>query len=335
MSSGKRESVMLFCISPISRMYLEPIGHYEPDVIHVFIGNRKDAASVLARDVYGSSRDDISCGRIIEHPVDDSDYNEVLGCIIDVLNELHRRYGKDLDAYINISSGTPEFSAAGMFASMLPLSAIAFKVDVGYDLPSDELSRIIASLNGSAKISDPERVTGLKNDRPNDEMIVFLRIVDDILRESRYPKYRKIIDRLKDEDAWSYDPERKSGYGRTSLEEKEERYLKRHYIAIALENGWLEKPSDRTMVLTDSGRAYISVFRPEPVRNRIAGSRAKLSCEMEDRCMPEEPTMCNVMNCCDIEEPSAGSNTVTFVSRDKRYTFNIQMDQHYQHSGHS
>ena len=326
---------MLFCISPMSRMYLEPIGHYEPDEIHVFIGNRKDSASALARDLYGSSKKDISCGRIVEHPVDDSDYNEVLGSVIDVLNGLHRTYGKDLDAYINISSGTPEFSAAGMFASMLPLSAIAFKVDVGYDLSDERLSEILGILNGSARISEPERVTGLKNDRPNDEMIVFLRIVDDILSESKYPKYRKIIDRLKDADAWSYDPERKSGYGRTSLEEKEERYLKRHYIAIALENGWLEKPSDRTMELTDSGRAYISVFRPKPVRNKMAGCKAMLSREAEDRCMPEAPVLCSAVAPRDIGEPSDASNTVTFVSRDKRYTFNIQMDQHYQHSGHS
>ncbi len=333
MSSGRRESVMLFCISPISKMYLEPIAHYEPDIIHVFIGNREDAVSTISREIYRCSKDDIVCKKIVEHQVDDSNYNELLAGIIDTLNGLNQEYGKDMDVFINISSGTPEFSAAGMFASMLPLSAIAFKVDVQYGLQESELSDLAGRLNASASISEPERVTGLKNDSPDDEMVVFLRIVNDLLNETRYPKYRKMIDRLKQADAWSYDPDRKSGYGRTSLEEKEERYLKRHYIAIALENGWLERPSDRTLRLTDSGSAYISVFgqevcgKPKPSMKMNA-----LHSMPEDVCRCEELIMDNDLE--DLEGISEESNEVTFVSRDRRYTFRIEMDQHYQHSGH-
>ncbi len=319
---------MLFCISPVSRMYLEPIGHYEPDMIHVFIGNRKDAVSSVARGFYESSKGDIACQDVVEHTVDVSDYNEVLGSIIEILNDLHQRFGNDLDVFINISSGTPEFSAAGMFASMLPLSAIAFKVDAECSLTQDDLAKIINDLNGSVSISDPERVTGLKNDRPDDEMVVFLRIVDELLRESRYPKYRKMIDRLKDADAWSYDPERKSGYGRTSLEEKEERYLKRHYIAIALENGWLERPSDRTMSLTDSGKAYISVFSTEKKCRSILGTPPKHSARKESIMINDAPSLPPIMECRIAEEPPCETNTVTFVSRKKKYTFSIQMDQH-------
>jgi hypothetical protein len=334
MSSGRRESVMLLCISPVSKLYLEPIDHYEPDLIHVFIGNGDDSISSLARGIYESSKKDIPCDRIVEHQVDDSDYNEVLGGIIDVIGDLHEAYGKDLDVFINISSGTPEFSAAGMFASMLPLSAIAFRVDAECDMAAEDLSRIIVSLNESVKVSEPERVTGLKNDRPDDEMIVFLRIVDDLLNGSRYPKYRTIIDRLKDADAWSYDPERKSGYGRTSLEEKEERYLKRHYIAIALENGWLERPSDRTMRLTDSGKAYISVFRPETERRPMLGRLAKPARRKEEACLMKSNSIEPRDSICEEIALPSEPITATFVSRDRRYTFNISMDQHDQHSGH-
>ena len=212
---------MIFCISPISKVYIEPIDHYEPDVVHVFIGNGKDAVSSVARDVYNASKENITCKRIVEHKIDTSDYNEVLGEIIEIMNDLHKKYGKDLDIFINISSGTPEFSAAGMFASMLPQSAIAFKVDADYSLSPEELSKMADALNSSASVSEPEMVTGLKNDRPDDEMIIFLRIVDDILKDSKYPKYRIIIERLKDADAWSYDPDKKSGYGRTSLQDRE------------------------------------------------------------------------------------------------------------------
>ena len=308
----------------MGRLYLEPIDHYEPDSVHVFIGKGKDAISSAARETYKTSKDGIACRNVVEHTLNTSDYNEVLGEIIEIMNGLHAEYGRDLDIFINITSGTPEFSAAGMFASMLPQSAVAFKVDTDYSMSAKEFSKTIEHLNGSLKISEPERVTGLKNDKPDDEMVVFLRIVNDILKSTKYPKFRTIIDRLKKEDAWSYDPEKKSSYGRTSLQEKEERYLKRHYIAIALENGWLERPSPNTMRLTDSGRAYISVYGTDSDR-RIISEHAM--CKSEPR---EKLCFNSCLSDCrsDFDYDSYESNTVTFCGKKKKYTFTIGMDRH-------
>lgn len=318
---------MIFCISTISRLYLEPIDHYEPDSIHIFIGNGKDAVSNVTRKVYESSKGSITCKNITEHRIDTSDYNIVLGEIIELINDLYQRYGKDLDVFINISSGTPEFSAAGMFASMLPQSAIAFRVDSECSMSPEELSEIMNRLNDSVKLSEPERVTGLKNDRPDDEMVVFLKVVSDILKETKYPKYRTIIERLKEEDSWSYDPDKKTGYGRTSLQEKEERYLKRHYIAIALENGWLERPSPNTMRLTDSGRAYISVYGSESI------DRDACICANRYESAPlRKMEMCfdgyRSMDYMDYDFERHESSTVTFCGKKKKYTFTIEMDQH-------
>jgi len=333
MSSGRRETVMLFSISPLSKLYLEPVVHYEPDQVHVFIGNGDDAVSALARDVYGRCKGDMACEKVTEHPVDDSNYNDVLGSIIEVINGLRRKYGDDLDIFINISSGTPEFSAAGMFASMVSKSSRAFKVDAGFGMTAEELSDIAGALEGSMKVSDPELVTGLRNDSPDDEMVTFLGVVAGLLRESKYPKYRAIIERLKDVGAWSYDPQRKSGSGKTPLEEKEERYLKRHYIAVAVENGWLERPTERTMRITDSGKAYISVFTPE--RERVCfNAMPNLSVDAPDLCMTDE-----IRSPCPealrYDEDGAEENEVTFVSKGKRYRFSIRMDRHSQHPGHS
>lgn len=331
MSSGKRESVLLFCISPIDKLYLDPIEYYEPDIIHVFIGNREDRLSFVERKMYKSSKEKIACKNVIEHCIDTSDYEETLGTIIDIKKELYKKYGRDLDFFINISSGTPEFSAAGMFASMLPQPAIAFKVDADNNLSSEELTIIADKLNNSVKISEPERVTGLRNDEPEDEMISFLKVIDDILKASKYPKYRAIIDGLKAADAWSYDPNKKAGYGRTPPEVKEERYLKRHYIAEALENGWIERPSPKTMRLTDSGKAYISVYGKEkdhrriPVRDCLySTTRFVDSDNLEHRALFDESTDHHrIMNKLKKQVPE--SNTVTF-GRKKKHTFRIEMD---------
>lgn len=325
MPSGRRESVLIFCISPITKMYLPSIEHYEPDTIHVFVGNGDDPISIIGRRNWDSVKSKLGCKNIIEHIVDISDYEGILGTITGIKKDLENRYGDNLDIFINISSGTPEFSSAGMFASMLPQRAIAFRVCSEYGLSVEDLSVLFDKLNGSIEIKEPEMVTGLRNDNPEDEMISFLNIVNDLLKETKYPKYRTIIDRLKEEGSWSYDPERKSGYGRTPLAEREDRYLKRHYIATALENGWIERPSANTMRLTPSGRAYVSVYGGREERtalNECSDERIYSRCVhdsfREPRILFEEFS--------DI--PYDDEDTVTIGLGDKRYTFRIGTDQH-------
>ncbi len=334
---------MIACVSALNKLYLAPIEYYEPDVVHLFISNRDDPVSSLEKEIYKNSKKDIICGRIVEHIIDTSDYEEVLGSIIDIKKALHQEFGPDLDIFINISSGTPEFSAAGMFASMLPQPAIAFRTEFRSSLSSEELLKIAEQVSGSLEVSEPDRVTGLKNDEPEDEMIAFLTVVSNILEGTKYPKYRAIIDGLKEIDAWSYDPDRKSGYGRTSLAERGERYLKRHYIAVALENGWIERPSPNTMRITDAGRAYVSVYRPAVYRDAQicwnSYDRASVNRSSRRECTVSKRsrisghalhrrTSIDTADECSIIEPVTGteSSTVTFRTKGKKHTFTINMD---------
>ena len=287
MSSGRRESVMIFCASAVKDLYLAPVEHYGPDLVHVFVSDRDDNVSALEREVYGNCKKEIGCKKLVEHPIDTRDYEGILASIIEIKKELSGTYGEDLDIFINISSGTPEFSAAAMFAAMLPEPAIAFRVDTESDLSKEELEDIAGRISGSVRVSEPARVTGLKNDDPEEEMIIFLSIVRELLRETRYPKFRTMIELLKDDDAWSYDPSRKSGRGRTSLEDREERYLKRHYIEPALKNGWLEKLEGRRIGLTEQGMAYLSVYGEATVEApSVCCSLA--APVLRDVCEPEE-----------------------------------------------
>ncbi len=287
MSSGRRESVMIFCASAVKDLYLAPVEYYGPDLVHVFVSDRDDNVSALEREVYGNCKKEIGCKKLVEHPIDTRDYEGILASIIEIKKDLSGTYGEDLDIFINISSGTPEFSAAAMFAAMLPEPAIAFRVDTESDLSKEELEDIAGRISGSVRVSEPARVTGLKNDDPEEEMIIFLSIVRELLRETRYPKFRTMIELLKDDDAWSYDPSRKSGRGRTSLEDREERYLKRHYIEPALKNGWLEKLDGRRIGLTEQGMAYLSVYGEATVEApSVCCSLA--APVLRDVCEPEE-----------------------------------------------
>lgn len=267
MSSGKRQSVLVFCASLFDGLYLPSICHYDPDEVYAFIGTGDDVFSSISRRVYESSRRDIPCRKVTECRLDIHDYEAVLSAMMDIKGDLAHRFGDDLDLYVDISSGTNVFAAAAMFASMVPKRAVAYRVDIDDPgIGEDDALDLVLKMGRGFEASEPVRMTSMQNKEPDDDLIAFLRILDGILKETKYPKYSVLIQRLKDSDSWSYDPHRKSGGGRTPLDVKEERYLKRHYIDCAMGNGWVEKPTPNRLVITEAGRAYLSVYGGDELR---------------------------------------------------------------------
>ena len=84
MSSGRRESVMIFCASAVKNLYLAPVEHYGPDLVHVFVSDRDDNVSALEREVYGNCKKEIGCKKLVEHPIDTRDYEGILASIIEI-----------------------------------------------------------------------------------------------------------------------------------------------------------------------------------------------------------------------------------------------------------
>lgn len=260
-SSGKRISVLVFCISPIKELYLGPVEHYEPDRIYALIDPGDGNTEKFQRDQYESLKKEFKCQDINDIIVDTCNYNEILATLVDLKKNLNSQFGDRLDLFMNISSGTNEYAAAAMFASMLPEPSTAFRVDVSDSrLSYETISGISSTLSDSLDFSEPEKYPVHTQQNPDEEMAAFLSIMKALLTVSRSPRRSDIMDRLKAAGFWSYDPQRKTNSGRSDLDDKENMYLKRHYIDPAVKNGWLECPCRNVFRLTELGRSYISIY---------------------------------------------------------------------------
>lgn len=252
----------------MKEVYLAPIEHYDPNMIIVLLSNRKDEQSLLENEIYLSAKDKIQCNKITEYSLDTHNFDAIAGTLIEIKKNLRRSIKDDLDIFINISSGTNEYAAAGMFAAMTPPTDIAFNVIIEDNgLSRDEMNAFFRDREHT--ISKPSVMTQIDKADPDEEFVALLTILKQMLSASKYTKYSSIIDALKEHGAWSYCPEKKSSSMRTDLRTKEEMYLKRHYLDIAIRNGWIEKNSSSRLSITAKGESYLAVCREKEMSSMV------------------------------------------------------------------
>ncbi len=339
MSSGKRISVLVFCISPVKELYLGPVEHYEPDLIFALVDPGDGNTEKFQRDQYASLKKEFKCRDINDLSVDTRDYNEVLATLVDLKKSLNSQFGDRLDLFMNISSGTNEYAAAAMFASMLPEPSTAFRVDVSDSrLSYETISGISGTLSDSLDFSEPEKYPVHTQQNPDEEMAAFLSIMKTLLTVSRSPRRSDVIEQLKAAGFWSYDPQRKTNSGRSDLDDKENMYLKRHYIDPAVKNGWLECPCRNVFRLTELGRSYISIYGESGSIAKETQEDILYSCEAPPRLesdnsyledydetekFSEEP---QELLSIDPVRPANSDSTVSFEHKGHVYRFRISME---------
>ena len=82
------------------------------------------------------------------------------------------------------------------------------------------------------------------------------------------------------------------------------------------------------MRLTDSGRAYISVYGAEPDIEEMADTRVLCSMPMRNEGFNDECPRETIVEPCMEDVMPWKSSTVTYGYGRKRHTFTIGMDQH-------
>jgi len=332
MPSGRRYSVVIFSLSPVKELYLSALDHYDPDEVFILRPTGDDPISQSSCEIFDTVSAEVKCSNTQDIEIDSTDFKGILGRIIDIKRHLQEKYGDSLDLYINISSGTHEFAAAATFASMLPKTCTAFRVELYSDVLDKD--RIIEIVNGMEfDVEPPETITTVQNRDPAEDVIAYLRVIKELRRQTRYPKVRQIIEVLKEEGQWTHSPDRKSCSGRTPLWKKEEMYLKRHYEDEALENGWLEKTSRDELVVSDKGNVMISVYGVNDnlkccsVRDRVIcyNSIAKDDLTLDE--LIEQPRS----KIHEVREPSdvasdEGDNVISVDSGERTYRFRLSME---------
>lgn len=264
MPAGKRDKVMVACVTFETVMIVNPLLKERPDRIHLihFVRDPDDPSLMVYQEFYDEVcrmiRSSASGTEIIEHRAKVYDYQEMLRAVLNIL--LSEKDGGS-EVWVNVSSGTPEYSAASTTAAMMVPGTVPFTVGTKAYTTSEKDIRKLYYRNGrplglTAETFDLKPMGTYKMDIPDEDLVRCLRGIQEMSKKSVPPRIL-CINQLKELELWSFAPD--GSKGKTDEKQKEKMYFGRHYLKPWVEKGWVEK-NGKTYKITDLGKTVTSTF---------------------------------------------------------------------------
>jgi hypothetical protein len=259
-----RAKVMVACVTFETVMIVDPFLKECPDRVHLihYVKDPNDPSLKVYQEFYDevcrlmiSSAPDTE---IVEHKAKVYDYQEMLRTVFNILLS-ESRAGSDI--LINVSSGTPEYSAASTVAAMMVPGTVPFTVGTKAYTTSEKDIRKLYYREGrplglTAETYDLKPMSTYKIDIPDEDLVRCLRGILMISKKSIPPRLL-CINHLKDLGLWSFAPDDRKG--KTDEKQKEKMYFGRHYLTPWMDRGWVEK-NGKTYRITQLGEKVANTF---------------------------------------------------------------------------
>lgn len=273
MSSGKRDTVIIACVTFEVDKIVSPILHYEASRVHLLnTSSGEDIYSEFYDEVCDqiskkSPKTEIVHHRSVYDP--DTGYgeftvfdfqsvmNEVL-CII----ETERECCSDLpQIFVNISAGTSEYSAASLMASMMNYDIVKpFTVSAQeYAVPADKIREVYyrdgRPVGQTVKCRDPHSILSYPIEKPDENRVLALAILREQigLGDTCAATMMKRLNQAKLFDDYDVKYNDKP-------EQKDIMRYQRNFVDLWIKDGWIEKVSKRKTRITPEGESILKVF---------------------------------------------------------------------------
>ncbi|MDR3282351.1 MAG: DUF6293 family protein [Candidatus Methanoplasma sp.] len=277
MASGRKEKVMIACVTFETAKITEPVKFYDIDKVHLihYIRPLKDgedpeewrSKTRIYREFYERVVEIVSDANkktaVFEHP--DSpvyDFSKMLSAVFEIIRD-ERENNKGCIIYVNVSAGSSEFAAASAIAAMMfaeekDVEVIPFSVGTKeYTVPNEkieELYYIDGKPVGLTKaVREPNRIPVYPIERPDVRLVHGLRVLSEKIGKNHSASSSKMAGTLKEKDLWKKRPED----GKNSNEAV---YYYRDFAKKWLDAKWTEKSDDGNYVLTEKGSTIIGTF---------------------------------------------------------------------------
>lgn len=274
MASGRKDRVVISCVTFEVAKVIDPIEFYEATRVHLLSTSREG-------DVYRRFLDEV-CRRItafskktqiVKHITsfgDDGSYDFAVYDFSSVMREMLciiqgeiEEHGDNVDIYVNISAGTSEYSAASLIASMMHTDrTIPFTVSTDKYTIDDELAQKLyfeedgTPIGQTRSCKDPKSISTYHVDMPDKEKVLALEVMKTQIEEGDSCA-ATVMGKLREKGL--FEP-----YGTNEFngkpEQKEIMKYQRNYIDFWLDNRWIEKQSKRKYKVTELGNEVLSVF---------------------------------------------------------------------------
>ena len=262
--TGKKERIMIACVTFETVKVTDPVRFYECNRVHLIHYLKSGPSSNVYAEFYDRVCEIITEENrgveIKEHNKFVSDFPLMLSEILSIIEEEQRRTENDCEIFVNISAGSPEFTAAAAIGSMMSQNVTPFTVPAQtFTVLTDEDVRRTYYKEGKPvgltdKTKTPKAMPCYSIDKPKEHLVRGLRVLHQRNETGMRVKSSDIITVLKDMGVWY-----RSSDGKAKQSEAVQ--FHRDYVLKWQENGWIKKDELRKrFVLTEEGESVIKTF---------------------------------------------------------------------------
>jgi hypothetical protein len=274
MASGRRERVVIACVTFETVKITDPIRFYDATKVHLvhYIRDpetrKGDIYAEFYQRVCDLIREDATAPiEIIAHKENVNDFTAMLRTILLIIEEEHQKE-EPADIFVNISAGTSEYAAAAAFASMMMPGTIPFSVRTDeYQVENvrDVFYNNNKPVGQSKSVRDPRRLPKYSMPIPDKNLVLGLKILNDINKNRRPSKGPDVIKVLKERNLWrreTEDDDSKNEHdAKVKMARSDSVYYYRDYIAKWLSEGWVYRDEfKKRYFLTEKGEIVLGTF---------------------------------------------------------------------------
>ncbi len=262
MPSGRKERVLISCVSFEVAKIVDPAIYYEATRIHLIHYGKDSVYQDFYDEVYKRLRKELPRAEIIEHGDDPIfDFEKMMGLVLKIIREEQKKYDNSVEIYVNISAGPSEYSAASLIASMMMGNVMPFNVSTDeYQVPRDKIKDVFYDRKGcpvgmTKTTKEPNLFTTYAIQKPDEKLVKGLGILAEQMRVNMISA-PVMIPLLAKNGLMEYTTES----GTSKPDQKSTMSYQRNFVDRWIENKWVVRTSKRGMALTDEGRTILDVF---------------------------------------------------------------------------
>ena len=292
MASGRKERVMIACVTFETLKVTDPVKFYDADKVHLIhyvkpLGEKDDqkeweSKTRIYREFYERVREIISKTdkkiTIVEHkehPV--YDFSSMLSTVFEIIRA-EKESNKGCIVYVNVSAGSSEFAAASAIAAMMfaeekDVDVVPFSVGTReYTVPNEKIQELYYADGkpvGLTKVArEPISIPVYPIEKPDERLVQGLRVLKEKIDANRPTSSSKMASTLAEKDIWKKRPAREGG--------KNDNHAVHYYRDFAKrwqDEKWTEKGEDGGYVLTEKGNTIIGTFYLDNINGKPVKKR--------------------------------------------------------------
>jgi len=270
MVSGRRQSIVISCVMFETTKVLDPIIHYDATRAHLIYYSH--APNEEKGKMYLEFRDrvkflverDLPKAEILLHENNVFDFQIMIKTVLEIIASERATY-PDSDIYVNISAGTPEYTAAAAIASMMVSDVTPFSVTTSeYTVGDDKLKEAhyfagepVGLTKNIGEIIPIQRFEIIP---PDKILVCALRTYSNML-SSGEGSASKMISVLCEKGLWTRDKSKDKKKSKEEINNSNKVFFQRNYKDKWIEKRWIKKDYlTKKYKITEEGKTILDTF---------------------------------------------------------------------------